>query len=284
MYKRNYMRSVVVAGLVSLAAVATPARADDAAPEAWWGGIAGSVAGMSDYVFRGLSQTRGQPAAQLALEYTHSLPFGGLTFYAGTFYSNTRFVDTSSNKNLPIRMEQDLDAGLRGDVPFVENLTWDIGYIRYRYPWANSMPLANNPSPDWTEGYLKLDYDAGFAKFHGQGYHSEKYNTEGGPANYLSFGTDVPLPILDLTASGHVGHLQLDNGANTGYHSYTDWSLGINRDMPELLGVNISLTYYDTDLSKSSTTAASLGLSTDAYDRIHETGDSRLVLAVTKTF
>jgi uncharacterized protein (TIGR02001 family) len=90
-----------------------------------WGAIAGTVAIMSDYVFRGVSQTREGPALQGALEYTKE--FEWVTPYLGAFISNTRFPDTTSNTNLDVPYEVDVTAGVRGTLG---KFGWDAGYIK----------------------------------------------------------------------------------------------------------------------------------------------------------
>jgi uncharacterized protein (TIGR02001 family) len=283
MNKRGYLLSALTAGVFGLTAAVTPARADDAATtntEAWWGALAGSGAIMSDYVFRGISQTQGHPALQGSLEYTHSLPMD-LTVYGGTFISNISFPDTTNNTDLPIHYEVDLDAGLRGSVA---DFNWDVGYIRINYPWAK-MPRNNSLDYDWSEVYLKGNYDFGVLKAIGGWWHSWKYSSDGGKSNYLSGEVDVPTHLYDITAVGHVGHLWLQDEVNFGIPAYTDWSLGINRDCPELLGVNVSLTYYDTNVKKGQALTNSTDTQRGTIDkRFYDTTTGRIVLAVTKTF
>ncbi len=280
MNKRTSLFALAIAGAIGLTTLATSARAEDKAPEPWWGSLSGSAAIMSDYVFRGISQTRGHPAMQGSLEWDHSLP-ADLTIYGGTFLSNIAFPDTASSGDLPIHYELDLDAGLRGTIA---GLGWDVGYIRINYPWA-TMPRNNSLDYDWSEVYLKGNYDFGFAKVIGGWWHSGKYSSGGGVSNYYSGEVDVPTPWYAITAVGHVGHLDIQNEVNFGLPSYTDWSFGINRDCPELLGVNVSLTYYDTNIGRN----ASLHNQSDGQNgtidnRFYNTAEPRVVLAVTKTF
>ena len=258
----------------SMAAAQAPAASPD------WGAISGSVAAMTDYVFRGVSQTTKGPAAQGALEYTKEL--GPVTPYAGIFLSNVAFPDTTSRGNLDAKVEFDFAFGVRGDI--AEKLKWDLGYIRYIYPFTH-YPADNSMSLDWSEVGARLSYDAGFAVLNGSYFYSPNYSIGAKKGHYWNVGPDIPLPFYDITLGARVGHLKVENNANFGLPDYTDWNVGINRDFPELLGVNIALTYYDTNVTKN----ARLTNKSDATvgnldERFHDTTQPRVVLAITKKF
>src|SRR5256885_12340740 len=70
------------------------------------GTISPTVAATTNYVFRGISQTRRGPALQGTLEYTNEI--GPVTPYLGMFLSNVKFPNTSGSDNLDIKIEQDL--------------------------------------------------------------------------------------------------------------------------------------------------------------------------------
>jgi uncharacterized protein (TIGR02001 family) len=268
--------SYSAAGFLALGLSVAPSSMVAAAE---WGDIGGSIAGMTDYMFRGVSQTKNGPALQGAVEYTKDV--GPLTPYAGLFLSNTRFPDTSSSGNLDVKYELDINLGVRGEI---EKFKWDLGYIRYYYPFAD-MPPAASQSFDWSEGAVKLGYDAGFAVLNGAYFYSPNYSVAGGKGHYFNVGPDVPLPWYDITLAARIGRLNVQNNANLGLPDYTDWNIGINRDFPELLGLNFALTYFDTNIRKN----ASLTNTSDATagtinDRVYDTTTPRIVLAVTTKF
>lgn len=130
---------------VALAEEAAPA----AAPTPDWT-VAGSVSFVSDYIFRGQSQTWGKPAAQFGVEANHKSGF-----YAGFFASNV------SDQWLPgANLETDLYAGYRGKV---SEVGYDVGAIYYVYPggnWDESPFVGSNNSNklDTAELYLGLSY------------------------------------------------------------------------------------------------------------------------------
>jgi len=98
------------------------------------------VSFVSDYIFRGQSQTWGRPAAQVSVEADHKSGF-----YAGFFGSNV------SDQWLPgASVETDLYAGFRGTVPSTE-FGFDVGAIYYIYPggdWKESGFNPPNNDPD----------------------------------------------------------------------------------------------------------------------------------------
>jgi uncharacterized protein (TIGR02001 family) len=250
-----------------------------AAPAADWGALSGTVAVMSDYVFRGISQTQGGPALQAGLEYTKE--FGMFAPYAGTFLSNADFPDTTNNTDLKIDYELDLYAGLR--VKPIDPLTLDVGYIRYYYPKEDA-PRNNSLGYDWSEVYLKGIYDAGFAKATLGWWHSQNYSSGAGKGNYYSANVDVPLP-WELTATGHIGRLNIQNEVNLSLPDYTDWSLGVSRAFDLLWGSTVALTYSDTSVKRTSPLSNSSDRQVGTIDnRWYNQASPRVFLSVTKTF
>ena len=89
--------------------------------------FSGSFTLATDYVFRGISQTQGDPAVQGNIEYTRAFGESGLSAYAGAFGSNVDFAGTDA------RIELDWYGGLRGST---SGIKWDAGVVYYSYPGA----------------------------------------------------------------------------------------------------------------------------------------------------
>ncbi len=97
--------------------------------------ISSSASFVSDYIFRGQSQTWGKPAVQVSTELAHK---SGL--YAGFFGSNV------SGAWLPgANLETDLQSGFRKTIGRTE-VGYDVGGIYYIYPGANWEQSAFNTS------------------------------------------------------------------------------------------------------------------------------------------
>lgn len=224
--------------LALIGAFAAPAFAEDA-PAAEDKGphtLTANVGMVSDYIFRGISQTQGQPAIQGGFDYSHS---SGL--YAGTWASNVGWVtrsDYSAKDNN--NMEWDFYAGYKG--AFADDFTYDLGAIEYYYPGDKN----NNPTADSTEVYAAIGWK----------FITLKYNYA--VSSHLFGWTDPTMTkktrgsgYIDLSANydlgegwgvnAHVGHQDIKNYADA---SYTDWKLGVTKDVG--FGV-VGLAYTTTD-------------------------------------
>ena len=230
-----------------LAFSSVPAFAQEAAPEHQ---ISYNASITSDYRYRGLSQTRLDPALQGGVDYTHS-PTG---LYVGTWLSTIKWTkDLGGDGNI----EWDLYGGKRGNIS--ENLTYDVGGLYYYYP-SNDL----NPSANTFELYARLGFGPAYVKY------SHSTTNLFGTANskrsgYLDLGADIDIGdkmLLNL----HAGRQEVNNN---GMYSYTDYKAGITKDF----GVaSLSMAWV-----KASTKAY---LSPEGKDL----GRSMVVLSLSKTF
>ena len=121
---RKSLLMIAVLGAISAPAAVFAAEEAAAATPDWT--FPASFSFVSDYIFRGQSQTWGRPAAQFSIEADHKSGF-----YAGFFSSNV------SDKWLPgANLEVDLYTGFRnkfGETDF----GYDLGAIAYLYPGAD---------------------------------------------------------------------------------------------------------------------------------------------------
>ena len=207
--------------------------------------ISGNVALVTDYVFRGISQTDNGPAIQGGFDYAHDSGF-----YVGTWASNvseeffkggTCSAGTKGCDDPQI--ELDLYAGYSGEY---KGFGYDIGYLRYEYPGFGTA--------DTNEYYISGSYSDFSLSFN----YSDELNFL--PSNqsawYMKGAYETTLPWYDIGFSAHVGHSYgdaFDIGASdvargdSGFaDSYTDWSLGVSKSF---YGVDLGLTYTDLDLS-----------------------------------
>lgn len=109
--------------LGTLAALVAPVAhaEDEAAP---WS-VIGNASLVSDYLFRGISQTQHRPTWQITMEADHTSGF-----YAGTFgsgVSNAAYTNGSGS-------EIDLYGGWRKNI--TDAVTYDLGVVTYWYPGA----------------------------------------------------------------------------------------------------------------------------------------------------
>jgi uncharacterized protein (TIGR02001 family) len=89
---------------------------------------------VTDYVFRGASQSNGDPAVQAGIDYVHP---GGL--FAGVFVAGTDFPENAFGSN-PGRLE--LDAYLGYSRAAGRDWSWDIAALRYDFPDSTGFDYA----------------------------------------------------------------------------------------------------------------------------------------------
>lgn len=235
-----------LAAAFSVPAVAHAAAATEAAPASPHT-LTGNIGLFSSYRFRGIDQTYGKPALQGGFDYSHA---SGL--YAGNWNSNV-----SSGAGFPDgNLEMDFYAGWKqswGDFGL------DLGGILYYYPGSEGRGLGTGADKGAVTN--KELYIGGSWKFLSlKYYHSvdDYFSLRGTDANLASTGKRTKgTHYLDLSASydlgngwgvnGHVGHLSAKNIANG---SYTDWKVGVTKD---LSGWLVGLSYVGTNAKGSCT-------------------------------
>lgn len=178
---------------------------------------------VSDYVFRGISQSDEGVALQSGVDVAHET---GL--YAGAWGSSVDF-----NDNDEASVEIDVYAGYAGEI---NSVSYDIGGIYYLYPGADS-----SLNYDFFEIYAALGYDFGpMAATVGVNYSPDFYGATG-DAVYSHLNIDVPV-TEQLSFNAGVGHQTIEDGAN-----YTDWNAGLSYAFDR---AEIFLSYHDTDLDE----------------------------------
>lgn len=207
---------------------------------------------VSDYRYRGISQTRLQPALQGGADYTNN-PTG---LYAGTWLSTIKWISDAGGSS---NVEWDIYAGKRGEI--VKDVSYDVGVLSYVYV-SNGL----NPSANTTEIYGQIGYGPVYAKYSYAvtdlfGFVDSKNS------GYLDLGGNFDVSD-GYTINVHAGH---QNVANNSAFSYTDWKLGVTKDFGFMTG---ALAVIGTNTSNY------VGPSPD----MKNLGKTSLVLSITKTF
>ena len=247
----------------------------------------GNMSLVSDYRFRGITQTYGKPALQGGFDYSHS---SGI--YLGNWNSNVNEGAGFPSGNL----EMDFYGGWKqsfGDFGI------DLGAIYYYYPGSNfsvaagTGPTVANPRTgrtntgrvDNTELYVGASWKWLSVKY----YHAvDDYFLLPGTknSNYLDFSASYDLGS-GWGINGHIGSFRLKNwhvGTRATDANYTDWKIGVTKD---LNGWVLGAAYIDTDAKGSCTTGDFYCFSsqvpfTAAAQR--DAGKGTLVLSVSKSF
>jgi uncharacterized protein (TIGR02001 family) len=233
---------VLAASGVMMLAISSAALADgystkDAPPEEGRKfGYSVTIGGTSDYVFRGITQTQEDPAAQAALDLSYGL------FYAGIWGSNVDFDPAGS-------AEIDLYAGIK---PTWGPVTFDLGAIYYWYPGADDSAT----ELDYVE--LKAGYSIASPWIKGLVSGTTLYWTpentgETGEVFTMESVAAYTLPQVGKftpTISGAYGTVygDLDEGFNVdgaGEDEYSYWNVGLALAIEKF---TFDFRYWDTDI------------------------------------
>ncbi|TCP88128.1 uncharacterized protein (TIGR02001 family) [Sphingomonas sp. PP-CE-1A-559] len=250
--------TTLLLGGIALAAVATPAFAQDAAtapPKEVT--VSGSVGLTNDYRFRGVSQSDENLAVQGGITIAHK---SGI--YIGTWGSNLAGWGTFGGSN----MELDLIAGYK--TPIGGGGAIDVGATWYMYPGGFD-------NTDFIEPYAKLSGTVGpVALLAGVAYAPKQqalgpwYVNGTSAANgvydrvnakddnlYLWGDISSGIPNTGLTVKAHVGHSNGNKGLGPFATSvsptgeYWDWLFGADYVIPTT-PLTLGVAYVDTDISK----------------------------------
>src|SRR5450830_1409264 len=234
---RKSLLALAVLGTLSASALvfaddAAPADAAAAPTPAYT--ITTNVGLWNNYIFRGLTQTSGEPAIQGGVDFTHS---SGL--YLGAWGSNESWLaDSGAYKDSSI--ELDIYGGYRNTIGDT-GLSYDVGLIQVIYPGTRqTVTLGNGPQiaprADTTEVYAALTYSILTAKVNYAATNEYGWKNSDG-SYYLDLTANYPVPaewtgISGLSVVGHVGHQKINAAlADTGgaSASYTDYKLGLSK-------------------------------------------------------
>ena len=206
-------KSSVLAALALAGASALPSLA--------YADVAFNAGVVSDYRYRGISQSRLKPALQGGVDYTA----GGL--YLGLWASTIKWVKDSGGD---AKVEIDLYGGYKGEI--VKDFSYDVGLLAYQYP-SNKLAVSANT----TEIYGALTYGPVTAKY------------SRSTTNLFGFANSKGSGYLDISATFDVAgfsvtpHLGRQTVKNNGGFSYTDGSLTVAKDIGN--GVVLSVAAVD---------------------------------------
>lgn len=243
-----------------------------------------SVSFVSDYIFRGQSQTWGRPALQFSIEAVHVSGF-----YGGFFASNV------SDHWLPgASIETDFYGGYRGKL---SEVAYDLGVVYYVYPggdWKESgFPNTPKNKLDTAEAYVSFNYQwltfkTGINLTEYYGWTKANSGLNGG------FNGDLGAGVKGDTQGSHFFEL------NASYDVAEGWNLNGQIGRQRIRNsTGLDLTYYKIGLTKTLSDGWSAGAffsatsEPDAYkdflslDNTHSRSDiakDKLFVSVTKAF
>jgi uncharacterized protein (TIGR02001 family) len=186
-----------------------------------------NIGAVSNYFFRGATQTLDSAAIQGGIDFEDASGF-----YAGTWVSNVDFEDETG-------YELDLYLGFAGEAG--NGIGYDVGYVYYAYPDAPD-------SIDFGEIYGEISYEMFYA---GLAYtiHSDNDDVPFDSGDiYYYIGAGLPLPE-DFSLGLTLGYYDFDadGSAAVGDASYTHFAANLVKDAGDFGEFSFNLEYADID-------------------------------------
>ena len=220
-------------------AASTAVFAEEKAPEST---LSYNIGAVSDYRFRGVTQTNYGAAVQGGVDYAHASGF-----YIGTWASNVNWVK-DVNGATDGTYELDIYGGYKGELQ--PGLAYDVGYITYMYPGNNSgaagTPGASKYSNATTkEFYGALTYGVTTLKY-SQSLGDFLGNIDSNASRYLDLSATFDVGN-GYALTPHIGRQTIPNLVGD-VANYTDLSLTLVKDLGN--GVTVSAAYVATNADK----------------------------------
>lgn len=250
------MKKLILATAIAAACSAQVALADDAPPPD--NTVSFNVGVASDYRYRGISQTRLEPALQGGADYTNN-PTG---FYAGTWLSTIKWTKDAGGSG---DIEWDLYGGKRGNI--TDSISYDVGVLSYVYPSNDLSDVPGFANANTTEVYGQIGFGPAYIKYSHSvtnlfGFVDSKNS------GYLDIGANIDA-THGFTVNLHAGHQKIENNSAA---DYNDWKLGVTKDFGFMTG---ALAVIGTDADETAYANPVNG---------KFMGKTGLVLTLTKTF
>lgn len=199
-----------------------------------------NVGAVSEYRYRGLSQTAEAPALQGGADYAHSSGF-----YIGAWASQIRWIKelgAANSVDTKGDVELDVYGGYKGAI--TKDLGYDVGYLRYEYVGNTLADISSFKNPNTDELYAALTYGPVTFKY------SYALSTLFGTAKSEG-STYADLSATFDLGSGfslvpHVGRQEITGDANKGY-SYTDYSVTLSKDLGSGFSASIAAIATNAD-------------------------------------
>jgi uncharacterized protein (TIGR02001 family) len=224
---------LLVAVLGALCAVPVLAADAPASPHT----VTSNVGLTSNYVFRGITQTAGNPAIQGGMDYAHSSGF-----YAGVWGSNVSWIgDSGAVASGSVTMELDTYLGYKGGI--IADMSYDVGAVRYNY-LGDYVALDPYAKADTAEVYAALTYKFLTAKYSYSVLDQFLTIKDTKGTDYLELNASYTIPDSSYTLSAHVGKQTYKGTVAPATATYTDYKVGIAKDFS---GYVLGLAYTGTD-------------------------------------
>lgn len=225
--KKFLLCAAVASTFMGSVAYAQDAKPAEAKPEHE---VSFNIGAITDYRYRGISQSGLKPALQGGADYTNNV--NGL--YAGTWLSTIKWTKDAGGSG---SVEVDLYAGKRGEI--ASGVNYDVGVLTYVYPSNGLDKVAGFVDANTTEFYGQLSNGPMYIKYSHSVTNTFAFVDSKG-SGYLDIGANIEMAD-GYTLNLHAGRQTLKN--NSAY-AYNDWKIGVTK---EFGGVNFALAVIGTN-------------------------------------
>jgi len=305
MFKKTTLALAISALAGGALAQSAPTPAPEPSP------ITANVTVVSDYRYRGMTQSNYKPAIQGGFDYAHesgfyignwnsSISWIGDTYQKGATNGASAAIPNLTYAGTSAPIEMDFYAGFKKEL-LAPGFASDIGVLQYFYPMSNApgnvcagtgastfSRNACGASPNTTEAYAAQNFTfgplTGFFKF---SYAlSNLFGIQDSSGSYYpDLTANYDTGVWGLALNAHIGYQYVAGTktySGTKYdYSYTDWKLGITKDFGGGLSGNIS--YVSTSQPKVGNSYL-WGLTENANTNTKSLGKAGGLISLTKTF
>ena len=239
MLKNKFLYTLILASL-SAPGLALAADAPATPPA-----VTANVGFITNYLYRGISQTGGKPAIQGGFDYAHASGF-----YAGVWGSNISWLFEEGYVNSSGSLELDTYFGFKNS--FATDFSYDVGFLRYNYPGQYSALTDPSAKPDTNEIYGLIGWKWLTAKYSyslGDTFGVSKARG----TSYIDLSASYPIADTGVSLGAHYGK-QTYKGSSTGAlvalgadPTYSDYKLSVSKDFS---GYAVGLAYSSTNAAK----------------------------------
>jgi uncharacterized protein (TIGR02001 family) len=204
---------------------------------------------VSDYRYRGISQTRLKPALQGGADFAHKSGF-----YLGAWASTIKWIEDTGDIAPQTSIDGPVELDLYGGYKFSAGpVGLDIGVLRYQYVSNNLQDAGGGgfyQNANTTEIYVAgtagpatLKYSHSLTNLFGNYNFATNEDTKG--SGYLDLSGTFDLGVWGLTLTPHIGYQRI---SSLSVGSYTDYALTLGKDFGN--GLSASLAVLGTDADK----------------------------------
>jgi uncharacterized protein (TIGR02001 family) len=235
----------------------------------------GYLLGTTEYIFRGISQTRREPTVQGGVDLSYGI------FYAGTFVSGLDFEDRTIPRGEFFQTRATREVDIYGGIkPKWGDATFDFGVIWYTYPAAK---FRNNFTfdPEYVEfkagisGTVLKDVNVAATVFYSPDYSFQLGNAvtlEGTVSKSVFKKGDVEIGLSGTIGAVFFEEDRLPPAGNlTSLNDYRYWNVGATLTLKERFSFDVR--YHGTDLDEGKAPGGALAAGGGAPN-VFQAGDT----------